>query len=176
MGYRWRRMYYLTGLPGWIRFGYSPGWLGRSPTGLPPTAQWLIQSGLIPPPAQPPTQPITPQSTFPYPFQQAPTREQEKQFLEQQAKMLENQIEEVRRRIEELKGSPQTSTTQQNQPSMFPMMFPPMPAYPPIQQTPEEELASLEAYKKDLEEEIKGVKARMDELKKLLERSKTQKT
>jgi len=35
--------------PGWVRFGYSPGWVGRSTTGLPPTAEWLISSGLIPP-------------------------------------------------------------------------------------------------------------------------------
>ena len=48
MGYRHRWMYYMTGLPGWMRFGFSPGWMGRSPTGLPPTAQWLLQSGLLP--------------------------------------------------------------------------------------------------------------------------------
>ena len=110
MGYRWRRMYYLTGLPGWLRFGYSPGWLGRSPTGLPPTAQWLIQGGLIPHPTQ--QSPVNP-----YPTQQPPTfpyqtKEQEKQFLEQQAKTLESQLEFLRRRLEELKrGSTQTVCT-----------------------------------------------------------------
>lgn len=40
MRYRW--MFYLTGLPGWMRFGFSPGWLGRSPTGLPPCATMLL--------------------------------------------------------------------------------------------------------------------------------------
>ena len=44
-GYRWRNMYYLTGLPGWMRFGFSPGWIGRSPAGLPPAAQYLTQTG-----------------------------------------------------------------------------------------------------------------------------------
>jgi len=36
-GYRHRYMYYLTGLPGWMRFGFSPGW-GT----LPPGAQYLM--------------------------------------------------------------------------------------------------------------------------------------
>jgi len=35
-GYRHRYMYYATGLPGWMRFGFSPGWLGTSP---PPQGQ-----------------------------------------------------------------------------------------------------------------------------------------
>jgi len=39
---RWRNMFYLTGQPGWMRFGYSPGWVGRSPTGLGPCAQFLL--------------------------------------------------------------------------------------------------------------------------------------
>ncbi|MQY60843.1 hypothetical protein GH153_03280, partial [bacterium] len=37
---RW--MYQLTGLPGWMRFGFSPGWIGRSPTGLGPAAQYMM--------------------------------------------------------------------------------------------------------------------------------------
>ena len=49
-GWRRRNMYRLTGLPGWMRFGYSPGWVGRSPTGLPPTAQYLVQAGQVPQP------------------------------------------------------------------------------------------------------------------------------
>lgn len=39
---RRRNMYYLTGLPGFLRFGYSPGWIGRSPSGLGPCAQFLL--------------------------------------------------------------------------------------------------------------------------------------
>jgi hypothetical protein len=34
---RWRRMFYLTGLPGWLRFGFSPGWRA-----LPPGAAYLF--------------------------------------------------------------------------------------------------------------------------------------
>ena len=117
MGYRHRYMYYLTGLPGWIRFGFSPGWLGRSPTGLPPTAQWLIQSGLlpqfmqylqttaptmVPPAAVPPTGTQTAPAPLPTPFTPQLTKEQEKQMLEQQVKMLEAQLEAIRKRLEEL--------------------------------------------------------------------------
>jgi len=117
MGYRHRYMYYLTGLPGWIRFGFSPGWIGRSPTGLPPTAQWLMQSGLlpqfmqylqtttpaaVPPTALPPTGAQTTTTPFPTPFAPQLTKEQEKQMLEQQVKMLESQLEALRKRLEEL--------------------------------------------------------------------------
>ena len=117
MGYRHRYMYYLTGLPGWIRFGFSPGWLGRSPTGLPPTAQWLLQSGLlpqymqwlqtaaptmIPPTTTPPTGTQAAPTSFPTPFAPQLTKEQEKQMLEQQVKMLESQLEAMRKRLEEL--------------------------------------------------------------------------
>jgi len=114
MGYRHRWMYYLTGLPGWIRFGFSPGWLGRSPTGLPPTAQWLLQSGVLPQYMQwlQTAAPTTIQPTgavIPTPFQTAfaPTysKEQEKQMLEQQVKMLESQLEALRKRLEELSRS-----------------------------------------------------------------------
>ncbi|RLI23357.1 hypothetical protein DRO47_00755 [Candidatus Bathyarchaeota archaeon] len=112
MGYRHRWMYYMTGLPGWLRFGFSPGWLGRSPTGLPPTAQWLLQSGLLPqfmqylqtaaPTVVPPA--VTPpatgaQTAAPFPTF---TKEQEKQLLEQQVKLLEAQLENLRKRLEEL--------------------------------------------------------------------------
>ena len=106
-------MYYLTGLPGWLRFGFSPGWLGRSPTGLPPTAQWIIQSGLLPqylqylqtaaPAITPPTvPPTTPAGIVPTPFTAQMSKEQERQILEQQVKILEAQIEALRKRLEEL--------------------------------------------------------------------------
>ena len=123
MGYRHRRMYYLTGLPGWIRFGYSPGWMGRSPTGLPPAAQWIMQSGLmpqylsylqtttptVPPTGVPPTPtaptprvPTAPATPFAMPFAPTLTKEQEKQMLEQQVKALESQLGAIRKRLEEL--------------------------------------------------------------------------
>jgi hypothetical protein len=119
MGYRHRNMYYMTGLPGWMRFGYSPGWVGRSPSGLPPTAQWLMQSGMLPqymqwlqsqapqmaPPAMQPQVPpsgTAPAPPFATPFPPTYTKEQEKQMLEQQVQMLESQLEAIRKRIEEL--------------------------------------------------------------------------
>ncbi|MFX1519380.1 MAG: DUF5320 domain-containing protein [Promethearchaeota archaeon] len=104
--YRW--MYQMTGLPGWMRFGFSPGWLGRSPTGLPPTAQWIMQSGLLPQfmsylqSAQPTTVP-TPGMMPQVPFQQGIfPAVQEKQMLVQQLEFLENQIEAIRKRLEEI--------------------------------------------------------------------------
>ena len=37
-----RNMLRLTGQPGWLRFGYSPGWVGRSASGLGPCAEYLL--------------------------------------------------------------------------------------------------------------------------------------
>ncbi len=36
-----RNMYYATGLPGWMRLGYSPGCVGRNPGRLPLNIQYL---------------------------------------------------------------------------------------------------------------------------------------
>ncbi|MDI6885516.1 MAG: DUF5320 domain-containing protein [archaeon] len=100
-GYRW--MYYLTGLPGWMRFGYSPGWIGRSPTGLPPAAQYLAQAGLMPQftswlqQQAPAGVPITPMGMPAMP------KEQEIAMLEAQARMLGDQLELIKKRLEELK-------------------------------------------------------------------------
>jgi hypothetical protein len=115
MGYRHRRMYYLTGLPGWMRFGYSPGWVGRSPIGLPPTAQGIMQSGLMPqylsyiqtntpttPLAAVPPTPGAPMAPTTTPFAPTLTKEQERQMLEQQVKALEAQLDAMRKRLEEL--------------------------------------------------------------------------
>ncbi len=38
----YRNMYHATGQPGWMRFGYSPGWAGRSRSGLGPCAEYLL--------------------------------------------------------------------------------------------------------------------------------------
>jgi len=96
-GYRW--MYYATGLPGWIRFGFSPGW-----GGLPPAANYLIQSGQLPQFMsflQQRTIGLGPMQGI----QQFPqmTKEQELKFLEQQASILEQQLNEIKKRIDELK-------------------------------------------------------------------------
>ena len=52
----------------------------------------------------------------------------------------------------------------------YPPVIPPYPYYPPPPPTPEDELRMLEAYKRELEEELKSVEERIKELKKLLER------
>jgi hypothetical protein len=92
-GYRWRNLYYLTGQPGWVRFGYSPGWIGRSPTGLPPCVQyprfttWLQEQQ---PPAAPAGIPTLP-------------REQEIAALESQTQLLGDRLERIKKRLEELR-------------------------------------------------------------------------
>ncbi|MHC1599324.1 MAG: DUF5320 domain-containing protein, partial [Candidatus Methanospirareceae archaeon] len=96
---------------GWMRFGYSPGWVGRSPTGMPPGAQYLMQTGQMPQFAswiqqQAPAAagvgagigaPVTPMGVPTMP------REQEISMLESQAKMLGDQLEQIKKRLEELK-------------------------------------------------------------------------
>lgn len=101
-GYRHRCMYHMTGLPGWMRFGFSPGWIGRSPMGLPPAAQYLMETGQLPQftsymgqAAVSPTMPTG------MPMPQVP-KEQEVAMLENQAKMLEQQLEQIKKRLEEL--------------------------------------------------------------------------
>ncbi|MEA3294566.1 MAG: hypothetical protein C5S46_00355 [Candidatus Methanomarinus sp.] len=91
-----RNMYYATGLPGWMRLGYSPGWVGRSPGGLPPTAQYL-RTG---------TWPALQQQVQ---WQGMPvgmpaiSEQQELSMLESQAAALEQQLEQIKNRLQELK-------------------------------------------------------------------------
>lgn len=117
-----RNMFYATGLPGWMRFGYSPGW-----GGMPPGAQYLQQTGQLnqamdwfgqQPSAQPastfqtPQQPVAqsapPQPAYPpapqQPMSAQPPREQEIQMLEDQLAALENQIGQIRERINQLRS------------------------------------------------------------------------
>ena len=114
---RYRRMYQLTGLPGWMRFGYSPGWAGQNPTGLGPAAQYLIhgtwptqemnyawQQGRIPfAPA-----PGFPQPGFPTPFDPwgavELTPEEEIYFLKAEAEQLEDELSALEKKIQELEG------------------------------------------------------------------------
>jgi DNA-binding transcriptional MerR regulator len=159
MGYRHRRMYYATGMPGWLRFGYSPGWLGRSQTGLPPTAEWIVSSGMLPP-----------FSATSRPFGGVTlTREQEREMLEQQAKDMELQIEEVKRRLDAVR-----SGRAPPQPYPYPTDFYGVSPYGTrianASLSAEEELASLEDYRKYLDEETRGVQARIEELKKQIAR------
>ena len=111
-GYGHRNMYYMTGLPGWMRFGYSPGWIGRSATGLGPAAQFLT-TGQWPTPQMQTywdsRQATTGQPSFYGQFnpllagQAAP--EQELALLKNQAQALESQLNQVRDRIAELEKS-----------------------------------------------------------------------
>jgi len=64
-------MYYATGLLGWMRFGYSPGWAGRSSTGLGPCASYFMTG-------------------------QWPTKEQELAWLKSQADILSQQLEQLK--------------------------------------------------------------------------------
>lgn len=113
--YRW--LYQMTGLPGWMRFGYSPGWVGRSPSGLGPCAQHMM-SGTWPTPqmnyawqqGQIPSQPMAgfPQPGFatPYdPWGAAPlTPEQELDMLKAQAEQYEDELSAIEKRIKELEN------------------------------------------------------------------------
>ena len=97
-GYRHRNVYYATGLPGWMRYGYSPGW-----GGMPPGGQYLQQTGQLPQATewfeeQSGTQPDQPQT----PIQ--PSKEQEIQILENQLDVLTDQVDQIKQRIEELRS------------------------------------------------------------------------
>jgi hypothetical protein len=103
MGHRHRNMYYATGLPGWMRFGYSPGW-----GGLPPGANYLM-TGRWPTPEMEaawrsgrmePGQ-VAP-SYNPTGAGYAPPPEQELDFLKDQASMLEEQMDQILKRIDEI--------------------------------------------------------------------------
>lgn len=123
-----RYMYYLTGLPGWMRLGFSPGWLGRSATGLGPCANYLMSAQWPTPQAQAYWQDMqagqAPYPMYggsgatPYGFAAAPgmmpggapygggiSPEQELDFLKNQADALKTQIDQVNSRIEELEKS-----------------------------------------------------------------------
>ena len=102
-GYRW--MYQMTGLPGWMRFGFSPGWAGRSPTGLGPGASFLMTGQWPTPQAQAFWQgtqsgQVNPAAAGGAPFGfQAPD---ELSFLKNQADFLKSQLDQIQQRIAEL--------------------------------------------------------------------------
>lgn len=113
--YRW--MYQMTGMPGWMRFGFSPGWIGRSPTGLGPAAQYLMH-GTWPTPQmnyawEQGQIPYSPPSGFPMAGFATPydpwgaaemSPEQELNFLKAEAEQLEDQLAGIEKRIKELEG------------------------------------------------------------------------
>ncbi len=94
MGHGYRNMYYLTGVPGWLRFGYSPGW-----GGMPPAAQYLQSTGQLGQFMRWIGYPGGAAGGWPY---YAPNREQELQALRAQKEALERQLETLAKRLEEL--------------------------------------------------------------------------
>ncbi len=116
---RRRNMYYMTGLPGWMRFGYSPGWVGRSASGLGPgaeymmTGQWptpqmaaagpAVQAGQMPPMSVPPMGAYGMGMGMPYGppdlQQQMQMLQEQAEMLQQQAQMLQQQFEAVQQQI-----------------------------------------------------------------------------
>ena len=87
---RRRNMYYATGLPGWMRFGYSPGWDGMPPC-VPYVAQGQFASDA----------PVG----FPAPTWGMPTPEMEMQMLQAQLQGLSEQLGWIAERIEALSGA-----------------------------------------------------------------------
>jgi hypothetical protein len=105
-------MYYATGMPGWMRFGFSPGWIGRSPTGLGPCANYLMTGQWPTAQSQAYWQSVqSGQAAYPQyggawasqpPFAPSATEEQEIAWLKSQADMLSQQLEQINSRISEL--------------------------------------------------------------------------
>lgn len=109
---RYRRMVELTGLPGWMRFGYSPGWLGRSRSGMGPCAHYLMH-GTWPTPQMNSMWrqgriPFSPAPGFPKPGFPTPydpwgaaevTAEQELDFLRAEARSLQDELRAIEERI-----------------------------------------------------------------------------
>ena len=122
---RHRNMYYLTGLPGWMRFGYSPGWVGRSPSGLGPCAEYLMTGqwptaqmqmaaqGYSMPPMGMPVQPPMPMGARGYqppgmdPGAMGPAAAGQLPWLQQQAQMLQQELNQINTEIERLQQAGQ---------------------------------------------------------------------
>ncbi len=109
-GYRW--MYQMTGLPGWMRLGFSPGWWGATPTGMPPGATYLMTGYWPTPQANAYWQGVNP-GVVPFgmsgfaanpfgTFAPTATKEQQLQFLKNQAEVIKNQLEAINQQIENL--------------------------------------------------------------------------
>jgi hypothetical protein len=97
-GFGHRNMYYATGLPGWMRFGYSPGWIGRSSSGLGPAAHFLMYG-------QWPTQQMASYWQGGVPFGMGGIslpKEQELQMLKNQATVMKESLDSITKRIDEL--------------------------------------------------------------------------
>ncbi|MGB9757774.1 MAG: DUF5320 domain-containing protein [Candidatus Bipolaricaulaceae bacterium] len=87
VGMRWRHMFYLTGLPGWLRFGFSPGW-GI----IPPGAAYFLGRGWCPAPWAA----WGPRPAYPW------TEEAEIQRLSAWAEALEEELRAIKERLDAL--------------------------------------------------------------------------
>ncbi len=96
-GYGNRNMYYATGLPGFMRFGYSPGWQGRSFSGLGPCAEYLT-TGMWPTPQM--QQAF--QSGAGFGAAAGNVNVNELEYLKRQSEALSQQLENIRKRIDDL--------------------------------------------------------------------------
>ena len=110
-----RNMYYMTGLPGWMRFGYSPGWVGRSASGLGPGAEYLMTGQWPTPqmqmaaqgyPMSPMSMPMQPPMPMGYAGGMWPDpaamRQQQLAALVQQAQFVQQQLDQINAEIEQL--------------------------------------------------------------------------
>lgn len=102
---RW--MYKTTGLPGWMRLGFSPGWVGRSPTGLGPCASYMMSGQWPTSQAQAYWQAMQNdqvgiQQGFQPGFAPTYSEEQELAMLRNQVQMLSQQLEQINSRIDEI--------------------------------------------------------------------------
>ncbi|WEU40167.1 MAG: hypothetical protein OdinLCB4_006765 [Candidatus Odinarchaeum yellowstonii] len=93
---RYRNMYYLTGLPGCVRFGYSPGWRTGGYHGLSPCAQYLAETGQFKPTVKPWITPILQSITDP---------QQRLQFLKISYEALKTQLEDLKKEIDKLESA-----------------------------------------------------------------------
>ena len=96
-GHGHRHMYYATGLPGWVRFGYSPGW-----GGLPPAAQYLQSTGQMGAFLASLGYPSGTPGAWPTPGAAPLSKEQELASLKSQKEALERQMEALNERLEDL--------------------------------------------------------------------------
>ena len=108
-GNRW--MYKMTGLPGRMRLGFSPGWQGRSPTGMGPCATYMTTGQWPTPQAQAywSARPAGAASSPGYGVPGTPpaarmTRAAELDSLKSQAGAVKSQLEQIVARISELEA------------------------------------------------------------------------
>ncbi len=107
---RRRNMYYATGLPGWMRFGYSPGWVGRSASGLGPCAEFMLSGQWPTPQMQAAWQGMQGAGAWPmggFGPTMGMTGAQQLDMLRSQAQALEQQLEALRKQISDLEAASQ---------------------------------------------------------------------